>query len=101
MATTGAEAYFVYTNILVYATVSSSPFHPAARTKLDGLRRGGSPLWINRQVIREYLAVLTRGTPPMVPKDHALDAAMDLTTLFGVADDDARVTLELFSLLRR
>jgi predicted nucleic acid-binding protein len=101
MVTTAADACFVDTNILVYATVSSSPWNAAARARLDDMRRLGTRLWISRQVLREYMGVLTRGNPPPLPKAAVLLAAEDLSKLFDVADDDAAVTSELISLLRR
>ena len=54
------SAILVDTNIIVYATVQESPFHRQARARLAALRKEGIDLWVSRQVIREYLAVVTR-----------------------------------------
>ncbi len=51
---------FVDTNILVFANVATSPFHEKAKTKLIELADNDYGLWISSQVIREYLAVLSR-----------------------------------------
>jgi len=51
---------FVDTNILVFANVVTSPFHEKAKIKLMELVESGCVLWISNQVIREYLAVLSR-----------------------------------------
>gem|GEM_PF-6727559 len=60
MTTTGGEPVFLDTNILVYASVDSSPFYGVARTAITSYESQGIPLWISRQVIREYLATLAR-----------------------------------------
>lgn len=51
---------FVDTNILVFANVATSPFHEKAKIRLIELVESGYELWISNQVIREYLAVLSR-----------------------------------------
>jgi predicted nucleic acid-binding protein len=53
-----AEPTFLDTNILVYASVEESPFHTAALNTIATLEQDNVPLWISRQVIREYLATL-------------------------------------------
>ena len=60
MATMAASAVFLDTNVLVYATVASAPLHLIAAEAIERLEQEGGELWISRQVIREYLAVLTR-----------------------------------------
>jgi predicted nucleic acid-binding protein len=51
---------FVDTNILVFANIATSPFHEKAKAKLIELVDNEYGLWISNQVIREYLAVLSR-----------------------------------------
>ncbi len=51
---------FVDTNILVFANVATSPFHEKAKAKLIEMVNSNCDLFINNQVIREYLAVLSR-----------------------------------------
>lgn|GEM_PF-5924457 len=60
MATMGGEPVFVDTNVLVHANNADSPFQNEARQRLQDLCAAGHPLWISRQVLREYAAVLSR-----------------------------------------
>jgi predicted nucleic acid-binding protein len=50
---------FVDTNVLVYATAVGAPFRVQARAALARLAIGGT-LSVSRQVLREYIAVMTR-----------------------------------------
>ncbi|MSU61306.1 MAG: PIN domain-containing protein [Pedosphaera sp.] len=63
MATTGVRHLFVDTNVLVYATDANSPWQGAATSALEGWRRAGTQLCLSVQVLREYLAVVTRPAP--------------------------------------
>ncbi len=47
-------------NILIYANLARSPFHRVAQERLTVLDEQGINLWISRQVLREYLAAMTR-----------------------------------------
>lgn len=51
---------FLDTNILVYANVDSAPLHKTALDRIQQLWDDGNDLWISQQVMREFLAVLTR-----------------------------------------
>ena len=50
---------FVDTNVLVYATATSAPFRDRARAALVRLA-ADEQLWVSRQILREYVAVMTR-----------------------------------------
>ncbi len=101
MATTVVEPVFVDTNIMIYAQQALSPFHSPATTKLRDLAAAGHPLWISRQILREYLAVMSR--------PGALTAAVPMTSLiadvqaferqFLVAEDGPVVMSHLLNLL--
>jgi predicted nucleic acid-binding protein len=97
------EAVFLDTNILVYAQVRQAPWHQEARQAITELEQAGVPLWISRQVLREYLAVLTRpqtwATPP--PLTDLLADVQALTRRFHVADDTPQVTAQLLTILAR
>src|SRR5579872_5764881 len=54
------SSIFLDTNILVYAAVNSSPFHRSASDYVERCQQLGGQLWISRQIIREYMAVLSR-----------------------------------------
>ena len=96
-----AEPVFVDTNILVYASRQRSPFHARATA---GLRRAGSEggsLWFSRQILREYLAVVTRPQPtePALSSAAAVADAEGFLARFDVAEDGPRVTRALLQLL--
>jgi predicted nucleic acid-binding protein len=100
--TTGAvERLFVDTNVLVYANVAEAPFHTEARTAIRTYEDQGVTLWISRQIIREYLATLTR--------PNLFETSPDITTLqtqvhafmqrFQIAEDGPQITATLLNLL--
>jgi len=75
-ATMAADPVFVDTNVLVYASPPSASQHLAARTAIDRLQEEGAALWISSQVLREYLAVVTRpqaGAPALQMVDALAD----------------------------
>src|SRR2546425_12942730 len=78
-ATMAADPVFVDTNVLVYATRPSSTEHAAARAVLTRLEGEGSTLWVSPQVLREYLAAVTRpqATAPSLPLATAIAAVRD------------------------
>lgn len=97
----GADRIFVDTNVLVYATVAAAPVHAAARQALADRRASGTELWISRQILREYVAVLTR--PQTFARPISMtDVAADVRSFerqLQVADDTAPVTAQLLQLL--
>ena len=101
MATTAAEPVFVDTNILIYARVVQSPWHGIAVAKLQDLAAAGHPLWISRQILREYQAAMSRpGTLTVpVPMTTLVSDARSLETRFLVAEDGPGVTSQLLTLL--
>ncbi len=92
---------FIDTNVLVYATAEGAPFQDQARAALVGLARNET-LSISRQVLREYVAVMTR--PQTWGKPLSLtDAMADATafaTRFGVLEDGRAVWSQLSELSR-
>jgi len=50
---------FIDTNILVYSTARGAPFRDQARAALSRLA-ADEPLSLSRQILREYMAVMTR-----------------------------------------
>ena len=91
---------FVDTNILVNARILEAPHHESARAGLESALRGPEPLRISRQVMREYLAVVTRSQawPVPITRGEALDDIGRLSRVFEVLDDGPRVTEVLLSL---
>ncbi len=103
MATTGVEPVFVDTNILVYANLTESPLHQKAVAILHELRRAEAELWINRQVLREYLAVMTRTsllTAP-IPKKSLIEDIRAFSFAFEIAEESSQTTRILLDLLER
>src|ERR1019366_998757 len=85
MATTTAERIFVDTNVLVYATQTTAPWHAEANQTLTALHNAGAELWISRQILREYLATLSRPQTFSAPLPMAVlvaDAKRFETSLF-------------------
>lgn len=102
MTMTGGRQVFVDTNVLVYATVNVSPFYHDARQALNQVAAQGDSLWISRQVLREFLAVITR---PMVfgvniPWSVALSSVQSFEKQFHVADETSATTAQLVNLLQ-
>jgi predicted nucleic acid-binding protein len=67
---------FVDTNVLVYAAARDAPFRDRARTAFAGV--GGEPLSLSRQILREYIAVMTRQQTwgkPLTLTEATADAA--------------------------
>ena len=93
---------FVDTNILVNARIREAPHHEIAREGLERGLRGPEPLRISRQVMREYLAVVTRpqAWPVPITRGEALDDIGRLGRAFEVLEDGPRVTDALLALCR-
>ena len=93
---------FVDTNILVNALIHKAPHYEIAKEGLERRLRGPEPLCISSQIMREYLAVVTRPQSWPVPITHgeALDDIGHLDRAFEVLEDSLRVTEMLVSLCR-
>ena len=93
---------FIDTNVLVYATAEGAPFQDQARAALVGLAPNET-LSLSRQVLREYLAVMTR--PQTWGKPLSLAQAMaDATAFarrFAVLEDGPAVWDQLSELSRQ
>jgi predicted nucleic acid-binding protein len=97
-----ADAVFLDTNVLVYAAVPEAPLHAAARRQVDALALSGAPAWTSRQVLREFLAVLTRPQSFTLPVSASVlvTAVHSFERRFSVAEDSAAVTTALLQLLQ-
>jgi predicted nucleic acid-binding protein len=101
MATGVVKQVFIDTNILVYATMSQSPFHSRAQAALRTLDSNRDELWISRQIIREYLAVLSRAqasSGAVAPADLIKEVESFLKQ-YAIAEDGPDVTAKLLDLL--
>lgn len=92
---------FVDTNVLVVARSANAPGREAALEVLAQTRRP-EPLRISRQIIREYLAVVTRpqtwASP--LPMPDALQDVSRFAAAFEVLEDSQAVTNMLAVLCR-
>lgn len=100
MTSVAADDVFIDTNILVYASVNSSPFYHAARTAIAKLEAALTPQWISRQVLREYLATLARPRTGIAIADLTA-AVRQFEMRFRVAEDGLLVTAHLLELLEQ
>ena len=94
---------FVDTNVLIYARFTDSPAHEAARAGLQNALDASEPLRISRQIVREYLALVTRPQiwPVAIDRADALDDVERFAAAFEVLEDGPAVTDRLVSLCRQ
>ena len=101
MATRDAEPVLLDTNVLVYAYVAEAPWHQEAQAVIAAHEAAGAPVWVSRQVLREYLVSLTR--PQQFPIPPSLETvAMQVRQLqqrFRVANEGPEVTTRLLALI--
>ncbi len=93
---------FIDTNVLVHARIREAPDHHVARERLQRAVHDAEPLCISRQVVREYLSVVTRPQTWPVPltRDDALADANRLLRNFEILEDGPAVTDTLLTLCR-
>ena len=93
---------FVDTNVLVSARAVDNPYHDVAVGLLERAFLGQEPLRISRQIIREYLAVVTRPQTWLtaLTPDEALDDVSRMLRDFEILEDGQVVTDRLLALLR-
>ena len=91
---------FIDTNVLVKARIPTAPDHNAARASLERAFEESAPLRISRQVIREYLAVVTRPQTWTVgiSRTEAFDDVSRLLGSFEILEDGPSVTAALMGL---
>jgi len=89
-------------NVLVMSRIPGAPDHDAARGSLERAFRSQEPLRISRQVIREYLSVVTRSQtwPVAMTRAEALDDVDRMIGSFEVLEDGPAVTESLVALCR-
>lgn len=100
MTTAAADPIFLDTNILVYASVDASPSYHAARDAITAYEASQTPLWISRQVLREYLATLAR-PHVSIPITELTAAVRQFEVRFLMAEDGPLVTAQLLTLLEQ
>ena len=98
---TDAEPLFIDTNILIYANVATAPLHEQALAAIKAAHQAGQPLWISRQVLREFIATRTRPQTFAQPSEPAvvIERVRYLEDRFQVADDTTTVTAQLVKVM--
>ena len=84
---------FLDTNVLVRARFEAAPGHAIARRRMQDAGESGEYLRISRQVVREYLATVTRPQQwsPPVRMDAALEHVSALEGRFEMLEDGPEV----------
>ena len=98
-----AKTAFIDTNLLVYAVSSDSPFYLSARKILEQKLKDEYELWISRQVIREYLVVMSR-SEILLQRQSMEDVIRDFKKViksFSIANDTMNVTEKLYQLIEK
>jgi predicted nucleic acid-binding protein len=96
-----ADPVFIDTNVLIYATRRTASEHASAQAALARLEGEGRRLWISFQILREYLAAVTRpqATSPALPMGTAIADVRRFQQVFYVAEDRPVVLERLLALL--
>ncbi len=93
---------FIDTNVFVYARFETSSDHVRAREGIERARRGSEPVRLSRQILREYLATVTRpqswGEP--LTMTVALEDVVRYGDEFEIIEDGLHVTETLIALCR-
>lgn len=94
---------FLDTNILVYANVVETPLHSLALRVIEAHHQAGDDLWVSRQILREFMATLTRPQNFAAPQPVSIIAArvQNFQQIFKVAEDGPDVTAHLLTLLQQ
>ena len=93
---------FVDANVLVYARVLESPLNLPARQALEQAELSSEPLRTSRQVLREYLATMTRPQSWENPltRHQVLDDIQTLSQRLEMLEDGDIITRNLVTLCR-
>ena len=97
---TAGNRVFIDTNVLIYANVAESPLHDVALARLNALHDSETECWLSRQVLREFLATLSRPQAFQKPKPVStiVKRVRYLEQHFHIAEEDSRVTKRLLEL---
>jgi predicted nucleic acid-binding protein len=96
-------ACFLDTNVLVYAASLGAPLHQRAVEELRRRHESKQDLWISRQVLREYLATLSRAQTYSTPRPllELVEDVRYFQSRFLVADEGPAVTRRLLELIEQ
>ncbi len=93
---------FIDTNVFVGSRFPNASDHDVATARLERAIQSDESLTISRQVVREYLAVVTRpqGWRTALTQEQALDDAERLLEGFEILEDGPVVTQTMIALCR-
>ena len=94
---------FIDTNVLVFSRIVEAPDHEIAQDRLRrAFLQGPEPPKISRQILREYLSVVTRPLSwrAALPISEALNHVNRLLTTYEILEDGPAVTETLIRLCR-
>lgn len=102
MATMTVRKIFIDTNILIRATNQQAPFHKECRDILGSLWDQGAVLYMSNQVIREYIANVTRPQTYSIalPIEDVLAQVNDFYKSFQILPDTPPLLNTLLALIR-
>ncbi len=98
-----AKKIFLDTNVLVFSKAVRAPLHEIARQAIEEQYAAGAEVWVSRQVLREYLATLSRPqtfSNPQPPDILVADVRY-FKSHFFIAEDTSQVTERLLDLIQR
>ena len=103
MAITVGSRIFIDTNILVYANLARSPFHNQAIARLREFENNELDLYVSRQVLREYLAAMTRpgALTDEIPVSSLIQDVRGFESSLIVFDDGPEVTAKLLETIEQ
>ena len=103
MTTGDGEVTFIDTNVLVYASVVEAPLHSIALAEIQHREQAGVELWVSRQVLREYLAVLSRPQTYTAPVSASvlISQIQAFEKRFRIAEDGPQVMARLLGLMEQ
>jgi predicted nucleic acid-binding protein len=92
---------FVDTNVLLRMMHNTLSLHKEAKSLIEDMWENDVELWINRQVIREYLVQVThpRTFAYALPIQQIMNQVATIQALFQIADENSLVTEHLLTLL--
>lgn len=93
---------FIDTDVFINSRIPDAPAHVVARDRLEHALQDDESLRISRQIIREYLSVVTRPQTwsAAISREEALDDANSLMKNFEILEDGPLVTESLLVLCR-
>lgn len=94
------QPLFLDTNVLIYASIKQAPEYQTVRSFVENHLSRKTPLFISRQVLREYLSVLSRFQPnfDIIPKQTLILWLNAWRQRCQILDDNAAVMDTLLNL---